>query len=311
YKEAKNRTFTDEFPEHDPDCPFCPGNEELDLETERISRSGEWQVRSVYNKYPALMKDEKLVRSFDGVQRLMTGAGHHEVLIEHPKHNTCPALMTPAENAAAIELFYNRGWAIQKDARIEQIIYFENHGRRAGASLQHPHGQIIALPVVPRDIRRMAGEAWRYFDDTGECVFCMMLKEELQREERLVAETEHFVAFVLYAALSPFHIWIFPRRHSVNFLYTTAEERADLGGILRNVLRRLYIGLRDPAYNTLIRTAPVKQLDNEYFHWYISIVPRLSRTAGFELGSGMFINPTLPEACAAFLRGVRLGEGAL
>ncbi len=135
YKEAKNRTFTDELPERDPDCPFCPGNEELDLETERISRSGEWQVRSVYNKYPALVKDEKLVRSFNGVQRLMTGVGHHEILIEHPKHNTCPALMTPAENAAVIELFYNRGWAIHKDARIEQIIYFENHGRR----VLHPY----------------------------------------------------------------------------------------------------------------------------------------------------------------------------
>ena len=121
-----------------------------------------------------------------------------------------------------------------------------------------------------------------------------------------MAVSEHFVAFVLYASPSPFHIWILPRQHSVSFLYSQSEQMADLANILRDVMRRLYIGLDDPAYNLIIRSAPVKEISNDYLHWYITVMPRVSRTAGFELGSGMFINPSLPEECADFLRKVEV-----
>ena len=131
-----------------------------------------------------------------------------------------------------------------------------------------------------------------------------MMRDELKKQERLVAANDHFVAFVLYAAPSPFHTWIIPRQHSVSFLYSQPDEIAALADILRTILRKMYIGLNDPAYNLIIRSAPVKEISNDYLHWYVTVIPRLSRTAGFEMGSGMFINPALPEESAAFLRSV-------
>jgi UDPglucose--hexose-1-phosphate uridylyltransferase len=308
YAQPEHYVLTHEQVLHDLTCPFCVTNEELDLETARWPSFGPWQVRAVVNKFPALMQQEELSRTFDGASRRISGVGYHEIVIEHPHHNTTLALMTAVEIEAVLEMYYNRGWDIRNDPRIRQIVYFKNHGEVAGASLVHPHSQIIGLPVVPNNIRQRTEEARRYFDDTGECVFCVMTTSEREKWERLVSVTEHFVAFVLYAAPTPFNIWIMPKRHSVSFMYTTLEERSDLAQILRVVLQKLYQGLNDPAFNLVVRSAPVKEMGNDYLHWHLEIVPRLSQTAGFELGSGMFINPTFPEECAAFLRGVVVGE---
>lgn len=306
YVESQERTLTEEYPSFDPTCPFCPGNEELDLEVERLPATDSWQTRVVYNKYPALSREGELLRTYNGVHRQISGVGYHEIVVDHPIHNTTLALMPPREIRFVLQTLYERGWSMRGDSRIEQIIYFKNHGERAGASLIHPHSQLIGLPVVPTDIRHRIEEARRYFDDNGECVICAMMQDELVKKERLVSESDHFVAFVLYAAPAPFHTWIIPRQHSVSFLYSQSEQMEDLAHILRDVLRRLYIGLKDPAYNLIIRSAPVKEISNDYLHWYVTIVPRLSRTAGFELGSGMFINPSLPEECASFLRQVEV-----
>ncbi len=294
------------LPDYDVHCPFCPGNEELDLEVARYPAVDPWQTRVVNNRYPALSVEGDLDRTYNGVHRLISGVGYHEVVVDHPIHNTTLALMEPEDIQLYLRTFYERGWGIRGDARIEQIIYFKNHGERAGASLKHPHSQIIGLPVVPTDIRHRIEEARRYFDDNGECVFCVMMRDELEKGERLITVSEQFVAFVLYASPSPFHIWILPRQHSVSFLYSQREQLADLAQILRDVMRRLFVGLEDPAYNLIIRSAPVKEISNDYLHWYVTIVPRVSRTAGFELGSGMFINPSLPEECADFLRKVKI-----
>lgn len=305
YIEAQNHAG-EALPAYDPTCPFCPGNEEMDLEITRMPAEGSWRTRVIYNKYPALLQEGEIVRTFNGVHRQISGVGRHEIVVDHPVHNTSMALMTPEEITLVLEAFYERGWEIRRDPRIEQIIYFKNHGERAGASLKHPHCQIIGLPVVPTNIRHRTEEARRYFDDTGQCVFCVMLSDELEAGVRLVAVSEHFVAFVLYAAPSPFHTWIVPRQHNVSFLYTLPEQMADLGYILRQVIRRIHLGLNDPAYNLVIRSAPVKEISNDYLHWYITVIPRLSRTAGFELGSGVFINPSLPEECAEYLRQVEI-----
>lgn len=298
------RPLTQDRPAWDAACPFCPGNEELDLEVMRIPEQGPWQLRVVRNKYPALHREGERTRTFKGIHRQISGVGYHEVLIESPQHNTCPALESKAEVSLMLEAFRIRGREIAQDARIEQIIWFKNHGEHAGTSLAHPHTQLIGLPIVPYHIRARTEEARRYFDDTGRCVFCHMLADELKDAHRLVAKSRHFVAFVPYAALSPFHIWILPRRHESNFLNTTAHELADLGELLRLLLRKLYLGLKDPDYNYVIRSAPLRDPSTEYLHWYVTIVPRVTQSAGFELGSGMFINVGLPEASAAFLREV-------
>lgn len=304
YAEQPSHPLTLNRPTFDAGCPFCPGNEELDLEIERLPHEGAWQTRVVRNKYPALTADNLLTRTFDGVERRVSAVGYHEVLIEHPHHNTCLALMTTDEVRMVMETYQQRGQIMSADLRIEQVIYFQNHGERAGASLPHAHSQIMALPMVPVEIRRRTEEAQRYFDDHGECVICAMIEDELARGDRIITVNNDFIVFSLYAALSPFHTWIVPRRHRANFLHADAQEIASLGAILRDLLRRMYFGLNDPDYNFIVRSTPTKELENGYFHWYVTLVPRLSRTAGFELGSGMRINPSLPEACAEFLRSV-------
>lgn len=302
YSEPKDRMVTEERSSHSATCPFCPGNEELDLEVERFPTTEPWQTRVVKNKYPALAGEGLPVRIVDGVHRRIDGVGYHEIVVVHRNHNTTLALMTPAEVQASLATMQRRGQEIARDQRIEQIIMFKNHGERAGASLIHPHCQIVGLPVVPSSIRSRLLEARRYFDDTGMCVYSVMLEEELARGERLVTVSDYFVAFSLYASASPFHMWIIPRHHHSSFLNASTEELADLGSVLHDVLYRIYAGLRDPDYNLVIRSAPVKDHANSYFRWYITLIPRLSRMAGFELGSGMHINPTLPEGCASFLR---------
>jgi UDPglucose--hexose-1-phosphate uridylyltransferase len=299
-----HRLLTEHRPGWEAGCPFCPGNEELDLEVMRIPEHGPWQVRVVRNKYPALQREGERLRTFKGVNRKISGVGYHEVLIESPSHNTCPALQSTAEVSLMLEAFKIRGREIAQDTRVEQLIWFKNHGERAGTSLSHPHTQLIGLPIVPYHIRARTEEARRYFDDTGRCAMCHMLSDELKDGQRLVAKSQHFAAFVPYAALSPFHTWILPRRHESSFLNATAHELADLGELLRLVLRKLYLGLKDPDYNYVIRSAPLLDPGSEYLHWYVTIVPRVTQSAGFELGSGMFINVALPESSAAFLRAV-------
>jgi UDPglucose--hexose-1-phosphate uridylyltransferase len=299
-----SRPLTEDRSVWEASCPFCPGNEELDLEVMRIPDHGPWRLRVVRNKYPALQLEGERKRTFDGVHRQISGVGYHEVMVESPCHNTCPALESSTEVSLTLEAFKIRGREIAQDPRIEQIIYFKNHGERAGTSLAHPHTQLIGLPIVPYNIRTRIEEARRYFDDTGRCVFCHMLGDELKDGRRLLAKSKHFVAFIPYAALSPFHIWIMPRRHDSSFSNATAPELIDLGELLRRVLRKLYVGLRDPDYNYIVRSAPLGDIGSDYLHWYITIIPRVTHTAGFELGSGMFINTALPEASAAFLRAV-------
>jgi UDPglucose--hexose-1-phosphate uridylyltransferase len=304
YAEAEGRVRTHERPEHSDTCPFCIGNEELDLEVCRDPEgSASWDTRVVRNKYPALAESGPLVRSFNGVERFITGVGYHEVLVESSLHNTTLALMTDEEIRAVMRMYLRRGQEISADPRVEHLVFFKNHGERAGASLPHAHSQIIGLPIVPGDIRHRIEEARRYFDDTGRCAFCTMLADELASGARIIATNDHFAAFILYASSSPFHIWIVPRNHRASFMHIDDEALIHLSPLLRDVLFRLYSRLNDPDYNLILRSTPTKEPENGYFHWYLAIVPRLSRSAGFELGSGMWINPSLPEECAAFLRG--------
>lgn len=305
---APDREPTEKRPEWEKKCPFCPGNEEPELELSRFPDTESWQIRVVQNKFPALSREGQRLRSFDDVHRRISGVGAHEVLIETPRHNTCPALESVEEIALMLRIFQERGQLATQDDRIEHIIYFKNHGQRAGTSLVHPHTQLVGLPVVPYSIRSRVENARRFFDDTGTCVYCQMLQDEYRDGSRLVAESDYFIAFVPYAAFTPFHLWIIPQSHRSDFLDSTPEELEDLSTILRHVLRKLYFGLNDPDYNYVIRTAPIRDAHQEFLHWYMTIVPRVSSTAGFELGSGMFINTTLPEADAKFLRSVKTDD---
>lgn len=297
-----NKERVEDRPIYDSDCPFCPGNEELDLERLRLPQIGDWQVRVVQNRYPALLEASDIQHDNNGINGVIAGIGYHEVVVESRQHNTCPALSIPDEIENTLLAFRLRGLTLRQDQRVKQLVFFKNHGPRAGASLLHPHTQLVALPVVPYSIRTRMEEARRYFEDQGECVICCMRRSEERDRSRIVAESAHFSAFVPYAAYSPFHLWIIPRRHASSFLDITPDELHDLSRILRDLLRRIYIGLNDPDYNYVIRSAPEHELEAKYVHWYLSIIPRVTRSAGFELSTGMFINTALPEESAHFLR---------
>ena len=306
---ARPERLTVSLPAYDPQCPFCPGNEHLSmLDTERIRAESTWKVRALPNKYPALSADGERVRTAHGLNRSMSGFGIHEVIIEHPRHDTAMALLSVPDVAAILTMYRMRYAAIRKDSRVEAIVIFKNHGEAAGTSIVHPHSQIAATPIVPSQIRTRIEEAIRFLDDHGECLFCRTMNDEMEAKERIIVETAHFVAFHPYAALSPFHTWIFPKRHMSSFDDTSDAEIVDLALTLKSFLGKLYHGLGNPDFNLSIRSIPTSDRNTEYFHWYLAVIPRVSRTAGFEMGSGMFINTVLPEESAAFLRKIQVPD---
>ena len=300
---VKRRQVKKELPEYRNDCPFCPGNEDkTPSEIYRIEQDKQWQIRVFPNKFAALNNDGTAERKREGIKRVVSGFGVHEIVVETPKHNLTPALLKKDQIKNIIKTYKERYNAIYRDKRIKLVTIFKNHGESAGTSLEHPHSQIIGTPITPSDIRYRIEEAMRYYDDAGECVFCRALREELQDGERIILENKNFAAFIPYAALSAFHTWIFPKNHSSCFGLISVEEIEDLAEIFKGVLCKLYYGLGNPDYNYVIRSFSKLGPSLEYYHWYISIIPRLSKMAGFELGSGMFINTSLPEESAKFLR---------
>jgi UDPglucose--hexose-1-phosphate uridylyltransferase len=293
-------------------CPFCPGNEQqTPPEIARVNGpDGHWQLRVVPNKYAALTPEVPPERRIERSRRMMGGFGHHEVIVESPDHAAHTAIQTASQVANTVRIFKARYDELSLDSRVEHVTIFKNHGVEAGTSLEHPHAQLIATPVISPQVRSRLYEALRHFDEFGECIFCTMLEEELHEECRVVLASDHFVALHPFASYTPFQTYIYPRRHKASFGNISGAEITDLARLLRVVLAKLYVGLNNPDFNYAVRSAPAENAGVKYYHWYLSIIPRLTRVAGFELGSGMFINTVLPEASAAFLRETKVDEPA-
>lgn len=295
------------LPSHVPTCPFCPGNEEkTPAETLRLPNQGTWRVRVFPNRFPALAPTGEIVRRHAGIKRSISGVGIHEVVVETPEHNQTLALMSDGEVERVVEAYLQRHTAALSQPTVEHVTIFKNHGAAAGSSLEHPHSQLIATPIIPSEVRERLENALQFYDDNGQCIFCFTLEQEALEGVRVVEENPHFIAFVPYAALSPYHLWIFPKRHCASFGCIGEAEKSALAQILRRVLARLDKGLNNPNYNFVIRSAPKESETVRYYHWYIAVVPRVSQAAGFELGSGMFINAALPEESARFLREMKV-----
>jgi UDPglucose--hexose-1-phosphate uridylyltransferase len=263
-----------------------------------------WHARVIPNKFAALSREVQPTRTVHRSLRSVNGFGVHDVIVETPDHSEVMALMPDSYMAEILRIYKIRYDELSLDRRIALITIFKNHGPDAGTSLEHPHSQIIATPVISLQVRERFQHALRHFDDYGECMFCQMLEEELEEQTRIVAISEHFVALELYASPAPFCTHIYPRRHMASFGDVSGAEINDLARMLRSILAKLYHGLADPDFNFTIRSAPAESVGVKYFHWYLSVIPRLTRMAGFELGSGLFINTVLPEAAAEFLRKV-------
>ncbi|HJT00007.1 MAG TPA: galactose-1-phosphate uridylyltransferase [Terriglobales bacterium] len=301
------------LPSFDPKCPFCPGNEKsTPPEVLRVPAAGggQWLVRVVPNKFAALQPDLTPQRVVERSHRTVGGFGFHEVIIETPDHAQVTALMADQQVASVLRVLKARCTDLSLDSRVANVTIFKNHGADAGTSLEHPHCQLIATPVISSQVRSRLYEALRHYDEFGECIFCSAVQEELQDQSRLVETTDHFVALEPFASYTPFCTHIYPRRHMANFADISAEEISDLAHVLRRVLAKLYYGLHDPDFNFTIRSAPAECSGVKYYHWYVSIIPRLTRVAGFELGSGMYINTVLPEAAAEFLCEVNVESAA-
>ena len=286
-------------------CPFCPGNEsKTPPEVMRFpANAGEpWTVRVIPNKFAALSKDTQPTRSLQDVWRRIEGFGFHEVIIDSPDHSCCMALLPDEQVANILRVYKERYTLLSMDRRVNHVTIFKNHGVDAGASLQHPHSQLIATPVIPSQVRHRLHEALRHYDDDGKCMFCHMVEREVEEQTRVVQKSEHFVAMEVFASATPFATHIFPLRHMATFGDISGTEIADLARILRSLLAKIYVGLENPDLNFTIRSGPSDYASARHFHWYVSVIPRLTRVAGFELGSGMFINTVLPEAAAEFLR---------
>ncbi|ONN27690.1 galactose-1-phosphate uridylyltransferase [Thermosipho affectus] len=294
-------------------CPFDYGNEHTTPPEVLAFRPDDsepnspgWWVRVVPNKFPAVNPNIEVQKYGHGMYDAMTGFGYHEVIIETPDHNSTFALYDDKQAQEVVWAYVKRYNEIEKDERIKYILIFRNHGALGGASLPHPHSQIIAIPSIPKRVLEEMNGSKDYYDYKERCVFCDMISQEKIENRRIIEENEHFIAFAPYASRFPFEIWIIPKEHAHNFGAISEEQIPTFARILRNSLYRIYKVLDNPPYNFVIHTSPTYEEGKIYYHWHVEIMPRLTRVAGFEWGSGFYINPVPPEDAAKYLRNVEI-----
>lgn len=294
-------------------CPFCYGNEQktppeiLSYRHSGAENQPGWSVRVVPNKFPVLGIEGDLTRQGEGMFDKMSGIGAHEVIIETPEHALTIAGLPEKQVEDVLRAFRDRILDLKRDRRFRYILIFKNHGEAAGASLEHPHSQLIALPVIPKRVKEEVDNARLYFDFKERCIFCDIIRQESISAVRLVTETDRFLVLEPYASRFPFETWILPRHHESHFEDADPPTLQNLAWVLRSTLRKIDKVLERPAYNFVLHTAPVQEASVAHYHWHIEIMPKLTKVAGFEWGTGFYINPTPPEESAKFLREAGLG----
>ncbi len=302
-----------------PGCPLCEGNERMTPPEIWALRPGGsaangpgWQLRVVPNKYPALRVEGSTERRGLGMFDMMTGVGAHEIIIESPDHDWRMGDGPPEAIQPILMAWQLRLSDLYRDDRLRYCVLFRNTGAEAGATISHPHSQIMAIPVVPGRVKSKLKAARDYYARKERCIFCDVLAQELAMGERIVMENDHFVAFAPFASRFPFELAIYPRRHAQDFTEMDEPSRTALAEVLHHSLAQLRPALGRPAYNFVLNIAPnptprpgkpdywsTLELD---YHWHIEILPRVTTVAGFEWGTGFYINPVAPEDAARFLR---------
>ncbi len=305
-------------------CVFCGGQEGLDPhEIYAIRAAGTapntpgWQVRVLPNKYPVLRIEGKLSREGVGMFDMMTGIGAHEVIVETPEHDVQLADLSEAHIAALLRTYRERMRDLGGDDRFKYVLIFKNQGYLAGASIAHPHSQLIATPVTPKRVKEELVGAAKYYDFKRRCVFCDIIRQETNlTKDRLVFENDSFIVISPFAARVPYETWVLPKVHQCDFTSIRDGECNGLAQALKYILLRLRVVLNEPPLNYLIHTAPFHRPRPGYwatiqndFHWHLEVIPRLTRAAGFEEGSGFYINPVSPEEAAALLQSAHAMRG--
>ena len=293
-------------------CPFCYGNEfmtppEINCLRDPNTQANTpgWQVRVIANKFPALQIEGELDRRGIGIYDMSNGIGAHEVLIETPYHSKDLPELLPEEVENYLKMCCVRCIDLAKDERFKYLMLFRNYGSAAGASLEHPHTQIVALPMVPKNALEEIHGAKGYFDYRERCIFCDIIRQELQEQERIVLENKYFLSFCPFVSRFPFEIMIIPKKHNGNFCLMNAEEIKALAEIMQGTLRKLKKVFENLSYNYIIHSSPINgDLDVEYYHWHIELMPKLTQVAGFEWGTGFYLDSTSPELAAQYLKAV-------
>ncbi|SNB47713.1 galactose-1-phosphate uridylyltransferase [Geobacter sp. DSM 9736] len=299
-------------------CPFCYGNEDktppeiFAIRPSGQANSSNWKVRVIPNKFPALRIEGDLNKRGHGLYDVMNGIGAHEVIVETPDHHRGLGDLTPSEITDVLRAYRARYLDLRNDSRFRYMVLFKNHGTTAGASLSHAHSQLIAVPLTPPVAATELRICRDFFASKERCIFCDLIDFELASGERVVKEFNNFVILTPYAACFPFELRLYPKKHSHDFALMDDPMLGELAVALKDMLLRLKTVLKDPPFNFILHTAPPlhpRLGKPDYwgsiaydYHWHIELVPRLTQIAGFEWGTGFFINPTSPEDAATFLR---------
>ena len=294
-------------------CPFCEGHEAYtpnEILAYRpagspVNGTG-WRVRAVPNKFPALEIEGDLHKRGEGIYDMMRGVGAHEVIIESPRHLLSTSELSAEALSEVLSVYRDRVADLKKDPRLVYGMLFKNVGAAAGASLEHTHSQLIVTPIVPITVVEEIKGALQFYQYRGRCVFCDMVQQELANEKRIVLDTPGFVAFCPFASRFPFETWILPKVHASHYESIQKQGVEELARVLRQVVANIEAALDRPGYNYIVHTSPFDSQELGHYHWHIEIIPRLTQTAGFEWGTGFYINPVPPEEAAAFLRDIEI-----
>jgi len=298
-------------------CPFCPGNEDkTPPEVFAVRENGSlpnqpgWRVRVVSNKFPALQIEGELQRRAEGIYDKMNGVGAHEVVIESPAHGDELSHLDVEQISLILTAYRARMIDLSRDKRFRYMQVFKNHGEAAGASLEHTHTQLVATPIVPRRILEEISGCEQHFRLKERCIFCDIIDQEMTEGKRVVAENPDYLAIEPFAPRFPFETWILPKTHQASFEQAYQGSFLPLARILKETLLRLYVALGGPPYNFVLHTSPCNSpAGPSQYHWHFELMPKLTRVAGFEWGTGFYINPTPPEDAAAYLREARIADG--
>jgi UDPglucose--hexose-1-phosphate uridylyltransferase len=290
-------------------CPFCVGNEAMTPPEVWVDRTDDtepdksaWSVRVVPNKYPAFTQTAPSKAEQDALYKTEPACGVHEVIIESAAHAVHMNALSTEQLARVLRSYLARCTAMEADPRWRYVLIYKNQGERAGATLEHVHSQLVALPTIPREAACELDGARARFELTGRCVYCAIIERECQTGVRRVTANDRFIALCPFAPRYAYETWILPKIHAARFTMSSDEDLVQLAGIMLNFVRKLDSIAENAPFNYLLRSAHLRDAADDSYHWHLQILPQLNRTAGFEWGSGMYLNPVAPEHAARLLR---------
>ncbi len=288
--------------------PFINGNEHMTppeiyaiRENDKSANTPGWKLRVVSNKYPALTTEGEPGERKEGMFVVCNGFGAHEVIIETPEMTDRLESLPVPTIVEVFKAFKQRFLSLKEDDRLKYVLIFKNQGFAAGASLQHSHSQLIATPIIPKEVKEEIQGARRYYDQHNCCIFCDLITQELKNDNRVVYEATEMIAIEPFAARVPFETWILPKTHVSHFELTNDSHLEHLAVAFKVVMQKLNTALQFPSYNFVLHTAPLQETLMPDYHWHFEILPRLANVAGFEWGTGCYINSTSPEEAAQSL----------